>query len=197
MLWLQILVIGSTAMLFAAALVLSLSRPATSAAPPTDRRKLLAALALLAVGAVFWMVTEVDMPSTLDNQSAWPLSILLGLLAVLVAARPRTGRLVVLVTAVAAPVLAIIGMALIYTVGSGVSDGEGATESFATMALVAVVGTAAAYTAPAVVTAALLRPGAASATVISDESGATGTRVAPPPLSVPARSAQNGLNSTR
>jgi hypothetical protein len=108
------------------------------------------------------LVTEVDMPSTVNKQSTWSLSILLGLLAVLVAARPRTGRLVVLVTAVAAPVLAIVGMALIYALGSGVSG-----ESFGKMAIVAVMGTAAAYSAPAVVTAALLRPGAARAAIVS------------------------------
>ncbi|MEI8239463.1 MAG: DUF2510 domain-containing protein, partial [Actinomycetota bacterium] len=63
--------------------------------------------------------------------------------------------------------LALVGMALIYALGSGVSDGDGATESFATMAMVVVMGTAAAYTAPAVVTAALLRPRAAKAAVVS------------------------------
>jgi hypothetical protein len=125
----------------------------TSSTPRTERRKILAALVLLAACAVFWLDisrnSEVDMPWT------WSLSILLGLLAVLVAARPRTGRIVFLVTAVAAPVLAVVGMALIYALGSGVSDGEGGTESFATMAMVSVMGAAAAYSAPAVVTAVL------------------------------------------
>jgi hypothetical protein len=137
----------------------------TSSTPRTERRKILAALVLLAACAVFWLDisrnSEVDMPWT------WSLSILLGLLAVLVAARPRTGRIVFLVTAVAAPVLAVVGMALIYALGSGVSDGEGGTESFATMAMVSVMGAAAAYSAPAVVTAVLLRPGAAKAAVVS------------------------------
>jgi hypothetical protein len=55
---------------------------------------------------------------------------------------------------------AVVGMALIYALGSGVSDGAGGTEAFATMAMVSVMGTAAAYTAPALATAALLRPGA-------------------------------------
>ena len=167
MLWPQILIVGSIAMLFGVALILWRRHAATSSTPRNERKKTLAALALLAVGAVFWLATEVDMPSTVNTQSTWPLSILLGLLAVLVAARPRTGRLVVLVTAVAAPVLALVGMALIYALGSGVSDGDGATESFATMAMVVVMGTAAAYTAPAVVTAALLRPRAAKAAVVS------------------------------
>ncbi|CAB4363689.1 MAG: hypothetical protein F2681_05360 [Actinobacteria bacterium] len=164
MLWLQILIIASVAMLFAVALVLSLRRPTTSSAPPTDRRRLLAALALLAVGAGVWLATEVNMPPTLNKQSTWPLSLLLGLLAVLVAARPRTGRMVMLVSAVAAPVLAIVGMALIYTFGSGVSN-DGSSEPFAAMAMVAVIGAAAAYTAPAVATAALLRPRAAMTAV--------------------------------
>lgn len=162
MLWLQILIVSSTAMLFAVALVLwRRHAAATSSTPPTERRKILAALALLAIGAVFWLVTEVDMPSVVNMQSAWPLSILLGLLAVLVAARPRTGRLVILVTAVVAPVLAIAGLALIDAVRSGVPD-----ESFGKLAIVAVMGTAVAYTAPAVVTSALLRPRAARAAIV-------------------------------
>ncbi|MEI8239143.1 MAG: hypothetical protein WCI22_06940, partial [Actinomycetota bacterium] len=106
MLWPQILIVGSIAMLFGVALILWRRHAATSSTPRNERKKTLAALALLAVGAVFWLATEVDMPSTVNTQSTWPLSILLGLLAVLVAARPRTGRLVVLVPAVAAPVLA-------------------------------------------------------------------------------------------
>jgi peptidoglycan/LPS O-acetylase OafA/YrhL len=166
MLWLQILIVGSIAVLFGVALILRFRHAAaTSSTPRTERRRILAALALLAVGAVFWLAisqdNETDMPWT------WSLSILLGLLAVLVAARPRTGSLVVVVTAVAAPVLAVVGMALIYALGSGVSDGEGGTESFATMAMVSVMGAAAAYSAPAVATAALLRPGAARAAVAS------------------------------
>ena len=166
MLWLQIVIVGSIVVLFGVALILRLRHAAaTSSTPRTERRKVLAALALLAGGAVFWLAisqdNEVDMPWT------WSLSILLGLLAVLAAARPRTGSLFVLVTAVAAPVLAVVGMAMIYALGSGVSDGEGGTETFATMAMVAVMGTAAAYSAPAVATAALLRPGAARAAVAS------------------------------
>ena len=167
MLWLQILIVGSIAMLFGVALILWRRHAATSSMPPTERRKILGALGLLALGAMFWLATDVDMPSTVNTQSTWSLSILLGLLAVLVAARPRTGRLVVLVTAVAAPVLAIVGLALIYALGSGVSDGKGGTESFATMAMVVVMGTAAAYTASALVTASLLRPRAARAALAS------------------------------
>jgi hypothetical protein len=164
MLWLQILIVGSIAVLFAVALVLRLRHAAaTSSAPRTERRKILAAIGMLAVGAAFWLSISRD--DAVDMPWTWSLSIVLGLLAVLAAARPRTGSLVVLVTAVAAPVLALVGMASIYALGSGVSDGAGGTESFATMAMVSVTGAAAAYSAPAAVTAALLRPGVPKAAV--------------------------------
>lgn len=144
MLWLQILVVGSTAVLFGVALIVW--------------RK-------LAVGAVFWLAISRD--NEVDMSWTWSLSVLLGLLAVLAATRPRTGSLVVLVTALAAPVLAAVGMALVYALGSGVSNGAGGTESFATMAMVSVMGTAGAYSAPAVLTAVLLHRGATRAAVIS------------------------------
>jgi hypothetical protein len=156
--WSEVLVLVTVVVLFGVALAVSLRRgAAVSGTAPIERKKVLAALGLLAAGAAFWLSisrdTEVDMPWT------WSLSILLGLLAVLVAARPRAGGRGVLLSAVAAPVIAVVGMALIYALGTGVSDGAGGTEPFATMAMVSVMGSAAAYTAPAVATAALLRPG--------------------------------------
>ena len=159
MLWSEVLVLTTVVVLFGVALAASLRRAAAaSETPPIARKRVLAAIGLLAAGAAFWLSisrdTEVDMPWT------WSLSILLGLLATLVAAQPRAGGRGVLASAIAAPVLAVVGMALIYALGSGVSDGEGGTESFATMAMVSVWGSAIAYTAPALATAALLRPGA-------------------------------------
>jgi cytochrome bd-type quinol oxidase subunit 2 len=158
MLWSEVVVLATVVVLFGAGFAVSLRRGAAVVETAhIERQQVLAALGLLAAGAAFWLSisrnTEVDMPWT------WSLSILLGLLAVLVAARPRAGGRGVLLSAVAAPVIAVVGMALIYALGTGVSDGAGGTEPFATMAMVSVMGSAAAYTGPALATAALLRPG--------------------------------------
>ena len=166
MLWLQILIVGLVVVQFAVALIVwRRLAVTTSTTPRAERRKVLAALVLLALGAVFWLV--ISQNNEVEMSWTWSLSILLGALAVVVAARRRAGSLIVLVTSVAAPVLAAVAMALIYALGSGVSDGEGGIESFATMATVSVMGAAVAYSAPAVVTALLLRTGDARAGVIS------------------------------
>lgn len=159
MVWSEVAVLATVVVLFGAGFAVSLRRGAsTFETAHIERKKVLAALGLLAVGAAFWLDisrnTEVDMPWT------WSLSILLGLLAVLVAARPRAGGRVVLLSAVAAPVVAVAGMALIYAFGTGVSDGAGGSEPFATMVMVMVVGSTSTYLGPALGTALLLRPGA-------------------------------------
>lgn len=152
MLWLEALVLATIVVPFGVALAVWLRHGATtSPMADVERKQVLAAIGLLAAGSAFWLMIsrneEMDMPWT------WSLSILLGLLAMLAIARPRAGGVVVLMSAVAAPVVAVVGMALIYVLGSGVSD-----ESFATMAMVSAWGSLWAYTAPAVATAALLRP---------------------------------------
>ena len=157
MLWLDALVLAAIMAPFGVALAVWLRHGATtSPMADVERKQVLGAIGLLAVGSVFWLMIsrdeEMDMPWT------WLVSILLGFLAVLATARPRAGGVVVVISALSAPVFAVAGMALIYALGSGVSDGAGGTEPFATMAMVSVMGAVAAYTAPAVATAALLRP---------------------------------------
>lgn len=156
--WWEILILGSVVVLFGVAISLFFGRATEpSAEARTQRKRVLVALGLLAAGALFWLTISRD--AELDLPWSWSVSVLLGLLAVLVAVRPRAGGRLLFVSALVAPALALLGMALIYALGSGVSDGAGGTEPFATMAMVSVIASVTAYATPAVVTAALLRDG--------------------------------------
>jgi uncharacterized membrane protein YoaK (UPF0700 family) len=116
--------------------------------------ELATALAMLAAGAAFWLLIAADPDAEL--RWIWAIAVALGATAVLTAFRPAVGARVLWGSAAVVPVLALAAMTSIYAFGSGVADGGGGTESFATMAAVALLGSLT-YSVPAFLAGLLLR----------------------------------------